>query len=208
MKYCVSLICSIVIFASCQYRTLNRSHQITAFDQLKTHEPMVLKDVSICSTYRTGWGLDEETRLLQLNNDSILEYFLTALESSNLKTRKSDVSFKPCFIIIPEDKGKYYLKSTERRKVSTLWEDYDKGLYMIPIIGLIKWDRQEIFEISNSLSIQIFIIHDGELIYSRAKGFESMIDGVDASLTNITQENWNELVERLFEDYMEAVGSS
>jgi hypothetical protein len=152
--------------------------------------------------------LDEETELWRLDNDSILKLFLTALESSDLTISKSDVSFKPCFIDIPKDKGRYYLKSSKREEISTLCENYDRGLYLIPIIGLIKWDRQEIFEISNSLSIQIFIIQDCEIIYSRAIGFELMIDGDDVSLTNITQEHWNELVRRLFEDYNKVLGPS
>ncbi len=50
----------------------------------------------ICSTYRTGGGMEQRDTILQVSKDSLLEMYVTALEKTGVPYKMEGLKFLDC----------------------------------------------------------------------------------------------------------------
>jgi hypothetical protein len=190
--------------SSCSYRSMGRFSQVTEPSQLSAEDTLMISEISICSTYRTGGGMEQSDTILPTNEDSLVDMFVHALKKNGIPFKIGTPAILDCKA--PMSRDNVVNGMMDKDSVKNLVEKYPKGIYLLPLLGIIKWDHEAQMERYNALSFQVHLIKDKEIVYSRGEIYFApslYIYAEDLPETNITQENWNELVRRLFEDYKE-----
>lgn len=204
--YKIILVLALIISGCSSYYHFDKRKQIRMNEYVYPQEPIFIPSVMICSSTKLGYG--GAVKELKLNEDSVLNYFMAALNQIELPIEYTNSLKYHCQATQTGDKG-YFNSLTIEEVLSHVGKDSSKKWQLFPVIGVFISDVRAYYAVRMPIiSLQIYLVEDGKVVYSsfRQLAGES-INTLPANppLSTITQEQWDELVRLVFEDYLNAL---
>jgi len=200
-----------VVFTTCAYRVKQRAFHIVA-PEYPIDQEIHFSDYFLCSIYRKGWRYEGSIQSVQLNEDSLLQMIQEAFDALPLRIHYAEQIQHHCDSSTREN-HRLKMRDVDETVLRDLAIASGKDVSIIPVFILDIWDVMFLGPIRSAngnsrgffVSAIVYIIQDGEIIYSRKinLGQGKDIDQWDPDpQTPMTQEHWNKLVYLLMKKYL------
>jgi hypothetical protein len=189
------------------YFHIEKDRQIKKNFYTYPSDSIVMNNAIICATTLRGLGgtLNEKS----IDKDSVFAYFSKAIKKVDLPVKVEYPSSFPCkakqrrgivrFELLTEDEVIFNIDSTID----------STSLQVLPLIGVYIDDVAAYDAIRVPyITLQIYMVQNRQIVYSSFKLLKGeSINTLPANppLSTITQEQWDELVRLVFEDYLNAL---